>query len=83
MREFFTLLVAKTMPSASTRMPPALPMRLMTAFAFDRSGLIVTSGISATAGERKVAIAMSVIRSSAMKRISVLGLSRAIWCATA
>ena len=34
------------------------PQRLMTAFACERRGLGVTSGMSATAGERKVAIAM-------------------------
>ena len=45
------------MPSPSTITPPAAPIRLMTAFALERSGLIVTSGISATAGERNVPIA--------------------------
>ena len=72
-REFFTLLVAKTMPSASTRMPPAEPMRLMIALALERSGFIVTSGMSATAGDRKVAMAISVTSRSMMKRISDFG----------
>ena len=34
------------------KMPPTAPIRLMMAFARLRSGLGVTSGISATAGER-------------------------------
>jgi hypothetical protein len=33
-------------------MPPTAPIRLMIAFARDLMGLGVTSGISATAGER-------------------------------
>ena len=56
-------------------MPPALPIRLMTAFAFERRGFGVTSGISATAGERKIAIESSTIRSSAIKTISAVGCS--------
>ena len=67
MSELRTELVAKPMPMASTRMPPPVPMRLMTAFALLRSGLMVTSGMSATAGERNVAMATSTTSSSAMK----------------
>ena len=48
----FTAEVANTMPSTKTRMPPAVPIRLITAFALERKGLMVTSGISATAGLR-------------------------------
>ena len=70
MRAFSALPVAKTMPMASTRMPPAAPIRLMTALALLRRGLMVTSGISATAGERKVAMASRISSSTAMKRIS-------------
>ena len=40
-------------------MPPTAPIRLMIAFARERRGLGVTSGISATAGERYVPIATS------------------------
>ena len=40
-------------------MPPTAPIRLMIAFARERSGFGVTSGISATAGERYVPIATS------------------------
>ena len=50
-------------------MPPALPIKLMTAFALERSGLIVTSGIRATAGLRKVDIATRMIRSRTIKTI--------------
>ena len=65
--------VANTIPSASTRMPPAEPIRLITALALERSGLTVTSGISATAGERKVDMATSTIRSSTTKMMSGAG----------
>ena len=41
-------------------------MRLMIAFAFERSGLGVTSGISATAGDRYVFIAISSSTSTVM-----------------
>ena len=51
-------------------MPPAAPMRFITAFALLRSGFIVTSGISATAGLRKVAMLSSTISSTATKIIS-------------
>ena len=37
---------------------------------------MVTSGISATAGERKVAMAIKMTSSTPMNRISVRGLSR-------
>ena len=67
--------VANTMPSPRMMMPPAVPMRLMTAFALERSGLIVTSGISATAGERNVAIASSAISRMPMNTISGVGLA--------
>ena len=73
MREFFTAPVANTEPNMSTRMPPAVPMRLMMALALDRRGFMVTSGISATAGDRKVAMAMRMMSSTAMNRIRVLG----------
>jgi hypothetical protein len=42
-------------------------------FAFDLNGFTVTSGISATAGERKVAIDKSVIRRTKIKTIRVEG----------
>ncbi len=69
--ELRTALVAKTMPRTSTRMPPALPIRLITALAFERRGLIVTSGISATAGERNVAMEISAMSRSAIKMTNV------------
>ena len=56
-------------------MPPAEPMRLMTAFAFERRGLSVTSGMSATAGERNTAIDTRIMSSSTMENTSVVGLS--------
>ena len=83
MSEFFTALVANTMPRISTRMPPAEPMRLMTAFALLRSGFMVTSGMSATAGERNVAIESSTTSSSPTNRIRVPGWERVVWCAQA
>ena len=49
-------------------------MRLMMALALERRGFMVTSGINATAGERKVAMDTSTTSSSAMKKISVVGL---------
>ena len=61
------------MPSASTMIPPAVPVRLMIAFALERKGLTVTSGISATAGERKVAIATSTTSSVAINPIKGKG----------
>ena len=42
-------------------------MRFITALAFERRGFIVTSGMSATAGERKVAIETSTKSKSNMK----------------
>ena len=57
-------------------MPPARPIRLRTALAFDRRGLGVTSGISATAGERNVAMDSRMISSSATNRITVAGCAR-------
>ena len=53
-------------------------MRLMTALALLRSGFMVTSGISATAGERKVAMLTSTTSSRRMKKISVAGLSAVV-----
>ena len=79
MRELRTDAVANTMPSTSTRMPPAEPIRLMTALALLRRGFTVTSGISATAGDRNVAMLTSTTSSSAMKNTSVAGLS-AVTC---
>ena len=73
MSAFLTLPVAKAMPSARMMMPPAVPMRLMTAFALLRRGLMVTSGMSATAGERNVAMAMSTTSSTPRNRMSVEG----------
>ena len=58
------------MPSPSTNIPPKVPIRLITAFAFERNGLIVTSGISATAGERKSAIDKSENSSKAINNAS-------------
>ena len=81
MSELRTELVAKAMPMASTRMPPAVPMRLMTAFALLRSGLMVTSGMSATAGERNVAMATSTMSSSAIKPMSAPGCCTVVWWA--
>ena len=54
-------------------MPPIAPIRLMTAFAFERSGLMVTSGIRATAGERKTDIERSRRISAPIKRIKGAG----------
>ena len=51
-------------------MPPAAPMRFMTALALLRRGFIVTSGMSATAGLRKVAMLSSTRSSTPMKRMS-------------
>ena len=68
------------MPSASTRMPPALPIRLMTALALERSGFSVTSGISATAGERNVAMETRMMSSSATNSTTVPGCVRVmVW----
>ena len=47
-------------------MPPAVPIRLITAFAFERKGFIVTSGINATAGERNEAIEINTTSSTAI-----------------
>ena len=70
--------VANTIPSASTIMPPALPIRLMTALALERRGFRVTSGIRATAGERKVAMDTRMMSSSTTKKIRVEGCSAVI-----
>ena len=59
--------VLKTLPRTSTRIPPTVPTRFMIAFALERKGFTVTSGISATAGERKVAIATRTTRRIPMK----------------
>lgn len=48
----------------------------MTAFAFERSGLTVTSGISATAGVRKTAMEISRSSRTRMNTISVVGEER-------
>ena len=48
-------------------------MRLIMALALLLSGFTVTSGMSATAGERKSAIAISVNSSSKIKQISGTG----------
>ena len=61
------------MPSASTSMPPAEPIRLMMALAFERRGFMVTSGIRATAGERNTDMDTSTISKSPTKKISVAG----------
>ena len=61
--------VPSTNPSASVRIPPTAPIRLMTAFAFERSGLMVTSGIRATAGERKTDMERSRRISAPINRI--------------
>ena len=79
MRELRTEAVAKTMPRARTNMPPAEPMRFMMALALLRRGFTVTSGIRATAGERKVAMLTSTTSSKTMKNTSVAGLS-AVTC---
>ena len=55
--------------------PPTAPIRLIMAFAFERSGFTVTSGISATAGERKVDMETRVMRSAAMNMMSAEGFS--------
>ena len=59
-------------------MPPKEPIRLMTALALLRSGFGVTSGISATAGERNVAMLTSTMSSSPTKKMSVAGLSAVV-----
>ena len=79
MRALRTEAVANTMPSTRTNMPPAEPIRLMMALALLRRGFTVTSGISATAGERKVAILTRTTSSRMMKNTSVAGLS-AVTC---
>ena len=56
-------------------MPPALPIRLITALPLLRRGLRVTSGISATAGERKVAMEISSSTRIAIKRVTAWGCS--------
>ena len=55
-------------------MPPAEPIRLMTALALERRGFRVTSGIRATAGDRNTAMDTSTIKSSTMKNTRVTGL---------
>ena len=59
--------VPNTAPRPRTMMAPAVPVRLMTAFALERKGFTVTSGMSATAGERKVAMVMSRTRRTTIK----------------
>ena len=59
--------VANTIPRIKTMIPPAVPIRLMTALALERRGFTVTSGMRATAGERKVAMAMSTTSRVAIK----------------
>ena len=54
-------------------------MRFMMALALLRRGFTVTSGIRATAGERKVAMLTSTTSSKTMKNTSVAGLS-AVTC---
>ena len=66
---YLLLEVLNTIPSTRTKIPPAVPIRLIIALPLERRGLTVTSGISATAGERKIAIEMSVRRSTATKLI--------------
>ena len=75
--------VLNTIPSTSTRIPPAVPIRLITALALLRRGFTVTSGIKATAGERKVAMAMSTTHSTRMNSRSSEGSLRVILCAAA
>lgn len=60
---------------ARYRMPPTAPIRLMIALPFERSGFGVTSGISATAGDRYVPIAMRSKPSTMMNEtvFAVLG----------
>ena len=70
--------MANTIPNAKTRIPPALPIRLMMALPFERRGFIVTSGISATAGERKMDMDTSTTSKRTMKNTSVAGLSAVI-----
>ena len=67
------LLKAKPMPSTSTQMPPSVPIRLMMAFALERRGFTVTSGISATAGERNTDIAASTTTRISINRIRWVG----------
>ena len=69
------------MPSTSTIMPPAAPMRLMTALALLRRGFIVTSGISATAGLRKVAMLISTSSSMPTNSMSGVLFSAVAWAA--
>ena len=71
------------MPSTSTKKPPAVPIRLMMALALERRGFRVTSGIRATAGERKVAMAIRMISSTPMNMYKVVGLLAVTWAAYA
>ena len=77
---FFIALFAKAnpIPSTSTVIPPTVPMRLIIALALERSGFTVTSGMSATAGERKIDIDISTIMSMIMNQISEDGSLRVI-----
>ena len=76
-----TLYDADLMPRLRTMMPPAAPMRFMTALALLLSGLMVTSGMSATAGLRKVAMLSSTSSSMLMNRMSGARCSALIWAA--
>ena len=62
------------MPSTSTNIPPAVPIRFIIALPCERSGLTVTSGISATAGDRNVAMAISVKSNNNPNKTSGTGL---------
>ena len=62
-------------------MPPAAPMRFMTALALLLSGFMVTSGMSATAGLRKVAILSSTSSRMPMNKMSGRLLAAVAWAA--
>ena len=58
-------------PKASTA--PNDPIRLMIAFALERNGLMVTSGINETAGDLNVDMASKATNKVRMKTIKVPG----------
>ena len=75
--------VPNIIPRTSTIIPPRTPMRLIIALAFERRGFGVTSGMSATAGERKRAIDMSSTISTATKIMTAEGATETVLAAYA
>ena len=70
MREFLIAEVAKIIPRTRTIIPPAVPIKLIIAFALERSGFTVTSGMSATAGLLNIAIDKRRAKSITINRIN-------------